>query len=516
MGKRWIILLILVLAFYLRIYNISHVPPSLSLDEVSIGYNAYSILQTGKDEYGNTFPVLLRAYDDFRPALYVYLVTPFVWVFGLTTIAIRLPAVLLGVLVVYMTYRIGRMIGFKYFGDDGIGRYGSLLVAISPWHIYLSRLGHEANLGLILIVLGVYFFLRAALEGDKRAWVISFVMFGMSLHGYQSQKIVAPVLMSSGILLFWKDVWKAKWYVAVGGVLAGIIVLPAVIATFSPQGMSRLAGTSAVVGKRKTEIVPVVINNYVSHFSPRWLFTGKQREAHKVPDMGLLYLWEAPLLVLGLWIFWRSSIPRKLKMFVAVWLLSSPLPAAITTQAPHAMRSYTLIPMLQLLSAMGLGHILNRVRGKKRVIAGLCFGVVVAITFGKFIFAYEDRFPKEQSDSFQYAIRSAMTYAREHENEYKKIEFSHQGALYQSYMFYLFYSRLDPHQYLWLGGTQSGGYEATHYIGKYAFGFIPEKSNELKPGILYFYDAIHAPEGLRKLQIFYNLDGMPAIVSGTL
>lgn len=511
-----IIYLIVALAFYLRLYDISRIPPSPSLDEVSIGYNAYSILKLGKDEYGNAFPVLLRAYDDYRPALYVYLVAPFVGIFGLTPIAVRLPAILLGVLVVYMTYRIGRMIGFKYFGDDGIGRYGSLLVAISPWHIYLSRLGHEVNLGITLVVLGVYFFLRAALEGDKRSWVISFVFFGLSLHGYQSQKIVTPLLTFFGVFFFWKDVWKAKWHAVVGGALAMIIVLPAVIATFSPQGLSRLAGTSAIAGKGKIEIVSIIIHNYVSHFSPGWLFAGDDREAHKVPGMGLLYFWEAPLLVLGLWIFWRSRMPKKLKIFLAVWLLSSPIPAAITTQAPHAMRSYTLIPMLQLLSAMGLGHILNKVRGKKRVIAGLCFGVVVAITFGKFIFAYEDRFPKEQSDSFQYAIGAAMTYAREQEDTYTKIEFSHQGSLYQSYMFYLFYSTFDPERYLSLGGTGSGGYEATHYIGKYAFGFIPERRLDLKPGVLYFYDATRVTEGLRVLKTFEHLDGKTAIVAGIL
>src|SRR3989338_6504816 len=95
---------IIFLAVFLRLYNLSNVPPSVSLDEVSIGYNAFSILKTGADEYGVNFPLLLRAYDNWRPALYVYLVIPFVKIFGLNVVSVRLPSVILSVLTVVATY----------------------------------------------------------------------------------------------------------------------------------------------------------------------------------------------------------------------------------------------------------------------------------------------------------------------------------------------------------------------------------------------------------------------------
>src|SRR5438046_1183056 len=102
--KKYIIfilfILILLIAIFFRCYQLSKIPPSPSLDEVSIGYNAYSILNTGKDEYGYHFPLLLRAYDDWRPALYVYMVIPFVKLFGLTVFAVRLPSVLLSFITI--------------------------------------------------------------------------------------------------------------------------------------------------------------------------------------------------------------------------------------------------------------------------------------------------------------------------------------------------------------------------------------------------------------------------------
>src|SRR3989344_1501138 len=83
---------IILIAFVLRFWQLGNVPPSPDWDEVSLGYNALSIMQTGKDEYGQSLPVILRSFDDYKPALYTYLVIPFIKVFGLTTLAVRLPS----------------------------------------------------------------------------------------------------------------------------------------------------------------------------------------------------------------------------------------------------------------------------------------------------------------------------------------------------------------------------------------------------------------------------------------
>src|SRR5215469_1838474 len=88
---------IIIIASILRLWQIANVPPSPDWDEVALGYNAYSILQTGKDEYGSFLPIVLRSYDDYKPALYTYLVIPFIRIFGLNIVAVRLPAAIIGV-----------------------------------------------------------------------------------------------------------------------------------------------------------------------------------------------------------------------------------------------------------------------------------------------------------------------------------------------------------------------------------------------------------------------------------
>src|SRR3989338_10790344 len=106
MRTKLLIILILLLAFVLRFYNLSQNPPGLYWDEVSNGYNAYSVLKTAKDEYGVFLPIVFRSYDDYKPPVYVYSIVPSIAVFGLNEFAVRFPSAIAGVLTVFLSYLI--------------------------------------------------------------------------------------------------------------------------------------------------------------------------------------------------------------------------------------------------------------------------------------------------------------------------------------------------------------------------------------------------------------------------
>lgn len=540
--KRYILVALFVVAAFLRLYQLWNVPPSPSLDEVSIGYNAYSIMMTGKDEYGSPFPLLLRAYDDFRPALYVYLTIPFIYLFGLTAFAVRLPAFFLSLITLWATYRIGVLLGKKYLGSDGIGGIAAGILALSPWHIYLSRLGHEANLGLTLTVLGLYFLLRAVIAKRGRDWIYTAVFFALSLHGYQSQKLIVPCIAVVTLLLFWKELLREKKQVMIAVVAGSIIAIPAMIVSLSPEGMSRFKGTSAfapdspvmteatsryadairrndlmgrVIHSKYTTGLMIFAGNYGAHFSPGWLFTGGDREAHKVPGMGLLYLWEAPMLIAGLLFLTKRKIPQKIRILLFAYLLASPIPASITTGAPHAMRFYTAIPLLQIMEALGCWYVASIVGITAKRSTAVVVAVAVAYGMTMFWNGYFVRFPREQSDSFQYAVADAVSYIRAQSETYPRTEISNQGSLYQSYMFFLFYTKYDPQKYLEQGGTKSGGFEASHTVDSYAFGFLPKSANALQQDTLYLYDSTEVPDGARVLSRFAHKNGRTAIVAVT-
>src|SRR4030042_170835 len=69
---KYLIILIILIAAFLRLWNLGSNPPHLSPDEAALGYNAYSIFKTGKDEYGMLLPVIFKSFGDFKPGFYIY------------------------------------------------------------------------------------------------------------------------------------------------------------------------------------------------------------------------------------------------------------------------------------------------------------------------------------------------------------------------------------------------------------------------------------------------------------
>src|SRR3989344_1327591 len=107
MKKKEIITLlaIIILAVVLRFYKLGTTPPSLYWDEVSLGYNAYSILKTGFDEHHHFLPLTnFAAFGDYKPPGYIYATVPSIALFGLNEFAVRFPSALAGTLTVLVTY----------------------------------------------------------------------------------------------------------------------------------------------------------------------------------------------------------------------------------------------------------------------------------------------------------------------------------------------------------------------------------------------------------------------------
>jgi 4-amino-4-deoxy-L-arabinose transferase-like glycosyltransferase len=140
---------IVLVAIVLRFYQLGHIPPSPDWDEVALGYDAYSIIHTGRDEFGKFLPVVLRSFDDYKPALYAYLTIPTVYLFGLTVWAVRIPSAIFGVISVIATFYLVK----ELFKRNDLALVSSFLLAISPWSIQFSRVAFEANVGDSLKIL---------------------------------------------------------------------------------------------------------------------------------------------------------------------------------------------------------------------------------------------------------------------------------------------------------------------------------------------------------------------------
>lgn len=222
-------LVILLLASILRLWNLGGNPPHLSPDEASLGYNAYSILKTGRDEYGEFMPAIFKSFGDYKPGLYVYLSVPSVAAFGLSEFSVRLPSAIAGIMAVWLIY----LISLKLFKDKRLSFLSSFFLAISPWHTHLSRGAWEANISLTLTLAGIYYFLLAT---KKQKYLYhSALFFSLTLFAYQGAKLSTTIVLFSLAISHWKDVkrWLGAKKDLLGPIILGAVIsLPIILSLF--------------------------------------------------------------------------------------------------------------------------------------------------------------------------------------------------------------------------------------------------------------------------------------------
>ncbi len=526
--KKFILAGIIVLAIFLRFWQLGAIPVSPDWDEAALGYNAYSILKTGRDEYGTFLPRALRSFDDYKPPLYVYLVIPFVAFFGLNTWVVRLPAAVMGALAVIGTYvlviELFRQLHTKAkkqiseFSAEASSLLAAFLLAISPWHLQFSRIAFEANIGVTLNIWGLAAFFRGLTSVPWMA--ASAFLFGLSLYAYHSERVFVPLLLLVLSVLWRKELFADRRRVMTGIVVGLLTVLPLLPVVLDTSSVTRLKGTSTlsdqtgllmrsvskleddrkagdrigtVFDNRRIVYAKTLLDGYISHFSMRWLFLTGDNDRHHAPDNGLLYLWELPFLLWGIFAVWRAG--GRVGALLLSWLLIAPVAASPTSETPHAIRTLVFLPSLQVFIAIGIMQcwsLVSRytvgIRGYSRYL--VMGAALLALGFAGFntlsyFHMYYGHMNYEYSKFWQYGYKQVVEYTESHKAKYKKVVVS--TSLEQPHMFFLFYTKYDPAKYLAAGGTASGGFaEVKNRFDTYEFRPISDWANELHDGsILY-------------------------------
>src|SRR3989344_4276055 len=187
--KKVILLSIIILASFLRLYKLPSYPAGLNADEAALGYNAYSLLTTGRDELGRPWPVNLESFGDFKPAGYAYMLIPIIKIFGLTEFAVRLPSAIFGILAVLFIYLLVRELtsltplSLSKRGDGGeLALIAAFMLAINPWHLHFSRGGWEVNVATTLLLIGVWSFVKWHKNPKIHFLALSTLHFALSMY----------------------------------------------------------------------------------------------------------------------------------------------------------------------------------------------------------------------------------------------------------------------------------------------------------------------------------------------
>ncbi|HWS48603.1 MAG TPA: phospholipid carrier-dependent glycosyltransferase [Candidatus Methanoperedens sp.] len=484
--KKFVIFL-LIIGIFSRLYKVDSIPPHLSNDEISIAYDAYSIAMSGKDEHGNPYPLSFPSYGTYKAPLYTYILSPLVYIFGNTELVVRLPSIIAGLLTIVI---IG-LIAFELTKKRQIAMWSSALLVITPWHIYASRMAWEANLALLFLSLGIYFLMK------KNLWLSSIILV-ISMYAYHTEWLLVPLIMfAGGIIYFGKKVWK---YWLVGFVLA----LPLLIDYLLNAGPGARAKTEMIWSAEGANIFSILIEfirNYAKYLNPKILFlNGLNILVKDNPFTPGLLLW--PMIVpifLGI---------KKIKNnFFWIWLLFSPVTAALTIGDFSLIRNLNTVVPLTILTAVGIGRI-NKIWWS--------LVLVVLINFGLIYFWH---FPKELGETFQ-GYRPIAHFLKSVEDSTNEIFVDYRYGNYRwglgkeysgiPYLYLAFFQKWDPS--ITQNRIIKGG---EIYFGKYMIGQIDWGKDIIRPNRYFVVSVGNPPEEnvkdkLEQVATFDNASGKMA------
>jgi 4-amino-4-deoxy-L-arabinose transferase-like glycosyltransferase len=478
--KNWMVIAVILIAAVLRLWNLNNIPPHLTPDEAALGYNAYSILKTGRDEYGQLLPFVFKSFGDYKPGLYIYATVPFVVTLGLNEWSVRLPSALSGILSVYLVYLIIKEL--KINNSLKIVNYkleivAAFVAATNPWLIYFSRGAWEANLSLMLTLLGVYLFLRAL---HSAFYILpATISFALTLLAYQGAKLSTAIVVLLLVVIYWKEFLSInKKYLYRSAILGAIIATPILLSLFSAAS-GRLAVFSIFSNSRPTEYLQAmldkngeqkgdlnyflfhsdnydtfrgILGRYFNHISSRFLFFEGDwsNPRHAAPYQGNMLLIDALLLICGLMYVVRNyKLSNKAYLFIILWLILAPLPSVLSRDQVHSVRALNMAIPLIIVSSMGLAKLyewFNDFRAKWLRMTS--FGVVFCIWVLAFIYfadAYFVHVPKHNSKLWEYGYKEIVETVTPIQNNYKTVKV--QQSFAQPYIYFLFFQKYDPAKY---------------------------------------------------------------------
>lgn len=464
--KKLLLITILILAAFLRLYRLNDIPPGVNRDEASIGVTAYSLMTTGKDEYGRAFPLSFESFGDWKLPLYIYTTIPFVKLFGLSELAVRLPSAIAGIMSVAAIYYLAQIL----FASEFIALAASLSLALMPWHIHISRVESEAIVAVLLTLVGSIHFLQSVKSKSIGKLISSAVLFSATYYTYHGSHVSTSLLLIGLFFIYRKEVMRIpRWWIAAG---TGIILVLVILSVTFSADRTKISGISIfgdptvvhtkielprlehnnpngliarLVHNKATFAVMTVVQNYLKSYSPEFLFIkGGGNSAHNIQGYGNLHAIEAPLLLFGL--VWLISLFKKREAkFVLWWIAIGAVAAAITKDAPHSNRMLAVTPSLAIATGSGIYFSTQLAARKLHKIIIVLLLIGYSFVLLPYLDLYFVHFAKTEAANWGYAYKKLVPIL--FSEEYKNSPVVMTRPETSPYIYLLFYSGYPPSEY---------------------------------------------------------------------
>jgi hypothetical protein len=460
---------ILLVGIFERVWEFGSLPPGLNPDETSSGVDAFSLYRFGVDRNAVSFPVHFISWGGGQNALYAYLMIPFIALGGLNPLTVRLPMLITGILSLPLVYYIAK----RTMGEKA-ALIALFLVAISPWHIVLSRWGLESNLLPFVFLIAYTGLLKS---GSENHWfVLSSLFFGASLYAYGTAYVAALFMLVCGtlILLRWKRVSRKDLILGlVSFALVGLpIALFVLVNSLELESIHlRFITIPRMPGTPRYETVSlifggnyqVLVNNLKSLLTLLW----RQSDGliwNTVEPYGYLYKITFPVAVIGLLrlIKERGAAHTVERMLLLAWMAAG-LVLGLLQPANINRMNLIFIPLI-LCTAFAFDWIPARLKVVNLV-------VVLSFLAGLVLFTrdyHAEKYRREADASFYTGFLPALDLAR----QAGQAPICVTKDVNMPYIYVLFVEQMNPLEYRreieYI--NPRGRFREVRTLGRYAFG----------------------------------------------
>ncbi len=461
-----LLVLIVALGFFLRTYRLSEVPYGFHIDEAQVGYNAFSLLKTGRDETGVLLPTHLKIWDFERPLGIAYLSIPGILTFGLSELGTRINTATIGIISIPLVFLITQEI----FKNRVFSLLSTFLFAISPWHINLSRATSDAVVCFFFFILGTFFAWKALQKNSAMFVLFSYFLYTLSFFSYYSTRLIIPVFL----LLFFLMALKEKKRVFLFFILFLFIYLTFPFAVFWRTSISRFNQVS-VFHEQGTKLLleeqlredgashPIVVTrifhnklvnfglklseNFLAYFSSDFLiFKGGFPIRYYIPNVGAIYFWELPFLLWGIIVLFKMPSSKIIsnKFLILFWVILGAFSASLTIEdAPNSQRALSLLPGFQWFVALGLLDTFQRISSvKMRTLVAFLVILANFWNISYFFHQYIVHSYRHRPWYRFYEMKELVNYLNSAKTQYKNIYLTFNST--EPYIYFLFYNRVDP------------------------------------------------------------------------
>ncbi len=502
-------IILITASVLLHVWKLSSIPRGFYVDEASLAYNAYSILETGKDEHGNSFPVFFKCFGNYQDPVMAYSLVPVIYVFGFEKWDLKLPSVIyIAIASVAFFFLLD-----LYIREKWLSLLGAFLFSILPWTFPLSRTVIGGYMPMLLgMICGWYFLLRTLRDKSILYAIFAGFSWTITMYAHQIGRPMGVIMLACFAFSFYKIIFKRLKFIIMLIILMATCLVPMTLSILhNPEIIFRRISVIGVWSGSEgiIETLLKMAQRYIEYFSPSFLFiSGDRNLRHNTGNSGELFLFLLPFLICGIYMTFIHSRRNPYLRFLLLCILTYPAAAILTTDHMHSTRCMNGAICLSLATMIGFKYFWRSNRKSLRIILAviLFFGTAEVCRYFKDYFgSYPERskfdFNSPLTDSLKlsfmnlkpeeilYVSKSIFPY--DPENPLPDDSFKP-----NYYIYFLLYGRFDPNYY-----QRTGTFPPER--------LIPYKGKTANPGLLLVSNMVPAKNADGKVSLIRNPEPIP-------